>query len=65
MAWTSAGGELLFIEAVVFYDGSSNSLTSKGKGSMTITGNMGKVMEESCSISLSWIRSHIELLEKL
>lgn len=48
LAWTSVGGDILFIE----------SLISKGKGSMTITGNLGTVMKESATIALEYIKSN-------
>ncbi len=53
LAWTRFGGELLFIETSL----------SKGKGKMTLTGNLGDVMKESASTALSYIRSHAEELE--
>ena len=52
LAWTSVGGDILFIE----------SLISKGKGAMTITGNLGTVMKESATIALEYIKSNAELL---
>jgi ATP-dependent Lon protease len=52
LAWTSVGGDILFIE----------SLISKGKGTMTITGNLGTVMKESATIALEYIKSNTELL---
>ena len=52
LAWTSVGGDILFIE----------SLISKGKGTMTITGNLGTVMKESATIALEYIKSNAELL---
>ena len=52
LAWTSVGGDILFIE----------SLLSKGKGTMTITGNLGTVMKESATIALEYIKSNAELL---
>tara|TARA_B100000902_G_scaffold389856_1_gene437738 strand:+ start:8419 stop:10860 length:2442 start_codon:yes stop_codon:yes gene_type:complete len=48
LAWTSVGGEILFIE----------SSLSKGKGNLTITGNLGKVMKESATIALEYLKSH-------
>jgi len=52
LAWTSVGGDILFIE----------SLLSPGKGSMTITGNLGTVMKESATIALEYIKANAELL---
>lgn len=52
LAWTSVGGDILFIE----------SLISKGKGSMTMTGNLGTVMKESATIALEYIKANAESL---
>ncbi|MNF53510.1 Lon protease 2 [compost metagenome] len=52
LAWTSVGGDILFIE----------SLLSPGKGSMTLTGNLGTVMKESATIALEYIKANAELL---
>jgi len=52
LAWTSVGGDILFIE----------SLLSPGKGAMTITGNLGTVMKESATIALEYIKANTELL---
>ncbi len=52
LAWTSVGGDILFIES---------SLT-KGKGKLTLTGNLGDVMKESAVIALEFLKSHSELL---
>lgn len=52
LAWTSVGGDILFIE----------SLVSKGKGAMTMTGNLGTVMKESVTIALEYIKANAELL---
>ncbi|HEX8562182.1 MAG TPA: endopeptidase La [Flavobacterium sp.] len=52
LAWTTVGGDILFIE----------SLISKGKGSMTMTGNLGTVMKESATIALEYIKANAELL---
>ncbi len=48
LAWTPAGGDVLFIEA--------NKM--KGKGSFTITGQIGEVMQESMQAALTWVRSN-------
>ncbi|WP_127139777.1 endopeptidase La [Flagellimonas marinaquae] len=50
LAWTSVGGDILFIESIL----------SKGKGSMNITGNLGKVMKESATIAMEYIKSNAE-----
>jgi ATP-dependent Lon protease len=52
LAWTSVGGDILFIE----------SLISKGKGTLTLTGNLGTVMKESATIALEYIKSYAEEL---
>jgi len=48
LAWTQAGGEVLYVEA----------LTMKGKGGITLTGQMGDVMKESATAALSYARAH-------
>ena len=48
LAWTAAGGEVLFIEAS----------RMAGTGSLTLTGQLGDVMKESARAALSWIRTH-------
>jgi ATP-dependent Lon protease len=48
LAWTAAGGDILFIETAL----------SKGKGSLTLTGNLGNVMKESTSTALSYLKAH-------
>ncbi len=53
LAWTTVGGDILFIE----------SLISKGKGSLTLTGNLGVVMKESATIALEYIKANAELLD--
>ncbi|MDR2627576.1 MAG: endopeptidase La, partial [Dysgonamonadaceae bacterium] len=54
LAWTSAGGEILFVESAL----------SKGKGGkLTITGNLGDVMKESAILALEYIKSHTSLLD--
>ncbi|MDF3822474.1 endopeptidase La [Leptospira sp. 96542] len=50
LAWTSAGGSTLLIEAVFI----------PGKGSLMLTGQMGKMMEESANIALSFVKNYIE-----
>ncbi|MFV8269354.1 endopeptidase La [Flavobacterium sp. GT2N3] len=52
LAWTSVGGDILFIE----------SLLSPGKGTMTITGNLGTVMKESATVALEYIKANATLL---
>jgi ATP-dependent Lon protease len=53
LAWTSVGGAILFIESAI----------SKGKGALTITGNLGKIMKESAAIALEYIKANAELLD--
>ena len=50
LAWTQVGGDILFIESIL----------SKGKGSLSITGNLGTVMKESATIALQYIKSNAE-----
>lgn len=50
LAWTSVGGDILFIESIL----------SKGKGTMSITGNLGKVMKESATIAMQYIKSNAD-----
>ena len=52
LAWTPAGGDILFIEA--------NKM--KGKGSFTMTGQIGEVMQESMQAALTWVRSNSAML---
>jgi len=52
LAWTSVGGEILFIE----------SSLSDGKGNLSITGNLGKIMKESAVIALEFIKSNYHYL---
>lgn len=52
LAWTYVGGEILFIEAGI----------SRGKGNLTLTGNLGTVMKESASIAFAYIQAHAEAL---
>ena len=51
LAWTSVGGDILFIESIL----------SKGKGTLSITGNLGKVMKESATIALEYIKANADL----
>lgn len=53
LAWTAVGGEILFVEASL----------SKGKGTLTLTGNLGDVMKESATIALEYLKSHAVLLD--
>ena len=48
LAWTSVGGDILFIESIL----------SNGKGALTITGNLGKVMKESATIAMEYIKAN-------
>ena len=48
LAWTAAGGEILYIE----------SSYSKGKGHLSLTGNLGEVMKESATLAFEYIKSH-------
>jgi ATP-dependent Lon protease len=52
LAWTSVGGEILFIESSI----------TKGKGKLTLTGNLGDVMKESAVIALEFLKAHSKLL---
>ncbi|SJN49068.1 endopeptidase La [Sphingobacterium sp. JB170] len=51
LAWTSVGGDILFIE----------SSLSPGKGKLSLTGNLGAVMKESAAIAMAYLRSHADL----
>ena len=51
LAWTSVGGDILFIE----------SSLSKGKGQLSITGNIGKIMKESATLSLEFLKANSKL----
>lgn len=53
LAWTSVGGDILFIESIL----------SKGKGNLTMTGNLGKVMKESAQIALEYVKANYEYFE--
>ena len=48
LAWTAVGGDILFIESIL----------SKGKGALSITGNLGKVMKESATIAMEYIKAN-------
>ena len=52
LAWTSVGGDILFIESSI----------TKGRGKLTLTGNLGDVMKESAVIALEYLKSHSDLL---
>jgi ATP-dependent Lon protease len=52
LAYTAVGGDILFIEATAY----------PGKGKLTITGQLGEVMQESAQAALSWVRAHSEHL---
>ncbi|WP_306350353.1 endopeptidase La [Flavobacterium sp. '19STA2R22 D10 B1'] len=52
LAWTSVGGDILFIESIL----------SKGKGNLTLTGNLGNVMKESATLAMEYIKANAELL---
>jgi len=52
LAWNSVGGEILFIESSI----------SDGKGDLSITGNLGKIMKESAIIALEYIKSNYNIL---
>jgi ATP-dependent Lon protease len=51
LAWTQAGGDILFIEVAIM----------PGKGGLTLTGHLGDVMKESCQAALSYIRSRWDM----
>jgi ATP-dependent Lon protease len=53
LAWTAVGGEILFVETSL----------SKGKGALTMTGNLGDVMKESAMLAHEYLKSHAEKLE--
>ncbi|MGH2665390.1 endopeptidase La [Flavobacterium sp.] len=52
LAWTSVGGDILFIESII----------SPGKGGLTFTGNMGTVMKESVTIAMEYVKANAERL---
>ncbi len=53
LAWTMVGGEVLFIEVSL----------SKGKGTLTLTGNLGDVMKESATLAFEYLKSHSKFLD--
>ena len=53
LAWTSVGGDILFIESIL----------SKGKGKLTLSGQLGDVMKESAMTAISYLKAHAELLD--
>ncbi len=53
LAWTAAGGEILFVETSL----------SRGSGKLTLTGNLGEVMKESAIIALEYLKSNAEFLD--
>jgi ATP-dependent Lon protease len=52
LAWTEVGGDILFVE----------SSLNKGKGRLSVTGNLGDVMKESATLALQWVKSNAETL---
>jgi ATP-dependent Lon protease len=52
LAWTSVGGDILFIESSI----------TQGKGKLTLTGNLGDVMKESAVIAMEYLKAHSHLL---
>lgn len=52
LAWTPVGGEILYFE----------SSLSKGKGNLTLTGNLGDVMKESATLALQWLKANADTL---
>ncbi|MBP3535790.1 MAG: endopeptidase La, partial [Muribaculaceae bacterium] len=54
LAWTAAGGEIIFIEAVL--------TAGKGEGRLTLTGNLGDVMKESAAIAHRYVMAHADAL---
>ncbi|MBR2073133.1 MAG: endopeptidase La, partial [Alistipes sp.] len=52
LAWTSVGGDILYIESVL----------TPGKGALNLTGNLGDVMKESATIGYEWVQAHCDEL---
>src|SRR5690606_27750028 len=52
LAWTQVGGDILFIESTL----------SKGKGNLSLTGNLGTVMKESATLAMEYIKANAEAL---
>ncbi len=52
LAWTQTGGDILFIESIL----------SKGKGTLTLTGNLGTVMKESATLAMEYIKANSDIL---
>ncbi len=52
LAWTAVGGEVMFVETSI----------SRGKGNLTLTGNLGDVMKESASLAYEYLKAHSKLL---
>ncbi len=50
LAWTAVGGDILFIESAI----------SPGKGGLSITGNLGKIMKESATIAMEYIKANAD-----
>ena len=53
LAWTSVGGDILFIETIL----------SRGKGRLSVTGNLGKIMKESATIAMEFLKSSADLYD--
>lgn len=51
LAWTQTGGDILFIESIL----------SKGKGTLTLTGNLGNVMKESATLAMEYIKANVDV----
>ena len=53
LAWTAVGGDILFIESIL----------SRGKGRLSVTGNLGKIMKESATIAMEYLKSNSDLFD--